>query len=848
MNNDSLYEALRAGGYEASLVTTYNIFFPFYEQVVLPRLRVSGCRHNAVLADARQCALSIADGASAPRRAGSEYTLIPMRSAGAFHPKILFLLGRSKGALYVGSHNLTLAGFGYNREMTSLLLFNPKQDAAAVACARSVWRAVKSWVSSATDELPGAAVEAVLSLRDHAPWLEAEDTSPPDPVFLAQRSGGESLFDQLVPYLPRKVRRIVIVGAFFDSKLRLLTTLKARWPNAEMVIAVEPSSVSLPGKSLAAQEFDFRDASGLGEREGYLHAKCIFLEGDGGDDLFACGSANPSTPAWLGGDSGNDEAIVLRVGKSALRAVRELDLSEVDQLPKLSPEQLRTISQEQTWEDRSRGLRPAIVACETDTGFELERAALGGPAETCVAVALSSERMDLSAGIRESGDKLLIEADPGLKPDVVRLMLGLRGGEGVTAIVHHAGKIRELARSTQQAQLRVALQGLSAGSTDLSRLIAAVEKAIFDDEKAVASDISANVGAASRQVTGENRGPNVKPDSLAISTEDTRKSKQHRRILKGTDLGYLLDVLIHRLGLGPWSEDSTLDARGRDEEERIGQDDEDAVPNRAYASVAEPELARLCRGKVRRLVARMSRQLERACEDSTVAAACLVQLVAVLAVLRELRVVEKSDKWQDVREGLVDREHQHELLRNVLRCFFGRRLELYSRVVSTLGSERFDELARLKGLLAWLAWDCGVVLDDRLGLSEERENLEARLWNRAALLELAQILSGDEISRTEARESILKVAISNKHQAAARWLEEFGEWSDRVERAVEAVRSGRKGGAPNEIGGLAFAVAVRNPKLHVVSTIHASVIGLFDFGPESMEVQYQSRFVAAPKL
>src|SRR5690606_29902443 len=126
-----------------------------------------------------------------------------------------------------------------------------------------------AWVNSVSDGVPDAAVEAVLSLREHAPWLEGDDISPPDPVFLAQRLGGESLLDQLTSYLPKRVRRIVVVGAFFDSKLQLLKTLRARWPKAEMLIAIEPSSVSLPGRTLAAREFDFRDASGLGQRDGY---------------------------------------------------------------------------------------------------------------------------------------------------------------------------------------------------------------------------------------------------------------------------------------------------------------------------------------------------------------------------------------------------------------------------------------------------------------------------------------------------------------------------------------------------------------------------------------------------
>jgi len=40
----SLMEELKKGGYEASLITTYNAYLPFYEEVVLRRLVNAGIR------------------------------------------------------------------------------------------------------------------------------------------------------------------------------------------------------------------------------------------------------------------------------------------------------------------------------------------------------------------------------------------------------------------------------------------------------------------------------------------------------------------------------------------------------------------------------------------------------------------------------------------------------------------------------------------------------------------------------------------------------------------------------------------------------------------------------------
>lgn len=82
----SILDEIKKGGYEASLITTFNAYLPFYEDVVLRQLIGHGVRHNILMMDAGQCALSIS--CHPPKSAGRVYTLIPMKSAGTFHPKI----------------------------------------------------------------------------------------------------------------------------------------------------------------------------------------------------------------------------------------------------------------------------------------------------------------------------------------------------------------------------------------------------------------------------------------------------------------------------------------------------------------------------------------------------------------------------------------------------------------------------------------------------------------------------------------------------------------------------------------------------------------------------------------
>ena len=146
-NDDiSLLAALKGAKFEASLVTTFNATLPFYEEVVLRRLQAADSRHNVVLMDAVQCARSWATPSLRPRLAGSAYALIPMAAPGAFHPKICLLASKKRCVLFIGSHNLTLSGFGFNREVTTHIDVRPDSAPAHKLVLSHVWSLVREWL------------------------------------------------------------------------------------------------------------------------------------------------------------------------------------------------------------------------------------------------------------------------------------------------------------------------------------------------------------------------------------------------------------------------------------------------------------------------------------------------------------------------------------------------------------------------------------------------------------------------------------------------------------------------------------------------------------------------------
>ena len=85
----SLLGAIKTPGFEAAVMTTFNCYIPFLEEVIIRRLTAVGCRHNIILADQSQ--LSVAIEADLPRQSGIDYWLLPIEAEKAFHPKNWFI-------------------------------------------------------------------------------------------------------------------------------------------------------------------------------------------------------------------------------------------------------------------------------------------------------------------------------------------------------------------------------------------------------------------------------------------------------------------------------------------------------------------------------------------------------------------------------------------------------------------------------------------------------------------------------------------------------------------------------------------------------------------------------------
>ena len=843
----SLLDELRTGGFEASLIATYNAYLPFYEEVVLRRLNNAGVRHNVLLMDAQQYTVSLQN--HPPRLAGRRYTLAPIAVPGAFHPKLIFLVGKHKGLVVVGSHNMTLSGFGFNRELTNVIRIRATNDVAGLAIAARAWSEIMQWSVSSAHSLPQEIRDMVTRVKDFAPWFSmAAPDIRSDLQLLGGRAGAPSLWNQVQELIDAPVREIFLTGAFFDNELTFLNQIDAELQPQQFVVAVDPTTVVLPSDQKAVTGIRFVRANTLGahndERDGprgYLHAKGVFLRMQDDQCLFVSGSANPSRPAWLATKgSGNTELVVARLGADAEAAARELGFLEIPDLPPIDDSDWQTISDNVPRVESApqSGFR-VRVAVVVDDAIHID-AELGNELQHADFFLLDVDRQEMARGkgLVKKCDQYTVVFDRAQLEQGRFLRCVTKDRSIVDILLHHARIVEEQARTGIQRRFKDALLSLQTDTPNIGLLIECIDKIVFSDT--VAHPPTPPNSTFSDRPTPKDEADAL--DTLAIDISDVKRRKSKHRLTHNSDLGYLLDTLIFHLR---FQEDRTMDRvdrLGRSEEEQIGADDSEEAGQSNLVGTDGVEILQLCHAKVKTLVQRMIKQLSIFSEGKQKLDAVVFRLLGVLAVVRELRSCDGKVQWVDQGKTTVPREERLRLFETVMFSLFEGETSLLH--MESLGDTfaNSDDIARLKGLLLWLAWDCGIFFDLDKPFMETPEGLSARLNGNAMLIALAQSVRADEEAMEEAQQSIGIFTTSDM------------DWLDTVRGLVAQCDAAKKGCMATcsadeaEPGDVAIHQKLQNWDLRVVVGSSENRVSLIKLSRGKGRVEYMPEHLLATKF
>ena len=536
-----------------------------------------------------------------------------------------------------------------------------------------------------------------------------------------------------------------------------------------------------------------------------------------------------------------DYPLIINLGNSALKLAEALGITSIPAMPELGKETLELLAK--------RAAQPKMDPKSSASTFVLIAEALekeilihyqgSGIDQVKVIRCWEHGREKYFSPINISWDNLGLHIDIKIEDlsKVGFLEVELKDGRRIQAFVHHPKTIARLNRTSNQRRFQEALDGLESGSPDLPTLIRLAENLIFDDTVTPASTVLKVQGKKEKEEGGpvaETLGP------LSIPLEETKERRKMIKELRGGNLAYIIDILIYRLGLSLRTAAEQLEGTGPSEEEQIGKEEEifpilDEIP--------KFDLIKAIQGKIKTLVKRMLKNFEKKGESNVPAYRPVEQLLAILAVMREVRAQDYRFSQLTVGQSLVPLEYRKQLLDGSITALFGRKQRLFASFREAVGNDPEEDVSRLLGLLLWLAYDCGMDVRELHNLPAGNwEERNERLFNLSKILEIAVVSGNDNKVFNETERSIWQTTPELMRVGVSKWIDYHKEWSIEVFEMFSS-RNSWKTQKPVKIGGIGIATRENFPKLRVVFGFDEKTVHFVEMGENSKKVSFSLNFV-----
>ncbi len=727
MNSISLFDEIKKGGYETCLASTYNIDFPFYEEVLLRRMRAAGIQHHVLLIDSTMCLQAMES--RPPRMAGRQYTLAPMACKGAFHPKLIMLLGKHKGLLAVGSHNLTLSGFGTNLEITNFIRFNAKDDDSTAALITRGYDAFLDWFDDYGKGLPQEIRTVLAKTEDLYDWLKKDITTGKGPHLLYSTASSESLWNQLLPLLPDKIETIFGISPFFDKACSIVHRLRSLAVD-KVILGVQPELVQASDALLKIDGVEVKDSSCLNQlinSNDYIHAKILYFKSTGSRILLS-GSANLSAPAWLGEQPVNAEAVLVRVDTQVTGIVEALGLEhlEVAEVVDCLPETLIEESESklgsvkillipfESAKDVSISITDIKYQQSLDAGYKGEL----GKFEP-LTVVLRNKILTISCKDVRQGEILLLYADNVLWAKV---------------ILHNILEIRKTCSTGVERKLRQALASLATDAPDIKllfRCIDSLTQGKFDQKRIAASR---NSRASEKSTTAA--------DSLISGVADHTLNRLQSigRYVDESDIGMILDILSNSYhGNESTEHEEQLEEAGIDQTENAVVSPIATIAKLHKGDELPPkESVQLCNGKFNNTLQRLNTYLD-------------VNGINGITGALGLSLVAHHIHINLGHQGFLTQEALTKLFQIICAKLLTDKDPFYDSSAQD-AVRNSEEWGKLIGYCTWLSYHAGIQLRGRLPLSATKNEKDELLWSNACWLYFNQHLQHDRIAKEKATE------------------------------------------------------------------------------------------------
>ena len=292
--------------YHSCIITCYSFDFIFFEQRVLPKLRQAGITNINIYVDASQFEKQINSFIGSEMldyKAG--YSITPIKMTGAFHPKVLLAVGKTKGFLAVGSGNLTSSGLSSNEEIWGSFYVTETDKTT-----EPFFKEVTTYLKKLESFVFGTNLLKLNWIKENSNWfadvLENDNNTKKivtkDEVFQMLFTYQEqSIYKSLIDKLPKKPKSIKILSPYYNTNGAFIDKIIQDIQPQKIHCIVDPLYGSIPHKYENKNKIEFSDWNNLKRSEKYstnrLHAKAIQFEYET-ETYFLFGSANATNEAF----------------------------------------------------------------------------------------------------------------------------------------------------------------------------------------------------------------------------------------------------------------------------------------------------------------------------------------------------------------------------------------------------------------------------------------------------------------------------------------------------------------------------------------------------------------------
>ena len=232
---DSIIKELEhSKGYTAALMTTFNVDFYFFEKYLIHLFLNNEIRHINLFTDAKQLRYALND--DVPLHFGKKYYVSPIDIHGAFHPKVILLLGDKKAKLIVSSANIKMSGYMMNSEIFQTFVLDEKNRESESL----IWQAIEMLKElNALTPVPDL---STMSLLNKFPITKPDKSG--SSVLLSNLS--QSITDQLLDVINEDILEIKVAVPFYDQNLQAIQLLTEMFQCKDIELYVQNEMNTFP--------------------------------------------------------------------------------------------------------------------------------------------------------------------------------------------------------------------------------------------------------------------------------------------------------------------------------------------------------------------------------------------------------------------------------------------------------------------------------------------------------------------------------------------------------------------------------------------------------------------------